>query len=283
MARYQYTVSVLVAGMMIAPALDIAGGLMGNLFIVAAIAVWNMIYPVLPPCCKHAYPGRTEDGDYKIDKIELSRLAFGANIQRHTYASLGSIKKSGSRRSAMFFGKSTSRLSSVCATSSAGTTSGINRLRTTLSYFETVGEHSDHVNVHEEMPFGRRLTFRNLPNPEIAEVEPEVREMFAKLCDDADVGMTHEDMEKLLAVWGLPYTEAEYVFAELRPKLSNANVISFDEFYRLLEPVWRYTLDVVTTEATGAFGKTLSVNDTCEEGPRERKLVRLNQEPIPEE
>jgi len=252
--------------------LAMAGGLMGNLFVVAAIAVWNMIYPVLPPCCKHAYPGRTEDGDYKIDKIELSRSAFGANI--HTYTSLNSIKKSGSRRSAMFFRQSTSRDSSVCATTSVGTT---------LSYFETVGEHSDHVNVHEEMPFGRQLTFRNLSNPEIAEVEPEVREMFAKLCDDADVGMTHEDMEKLLAVWGLPYTEAEYVFAELRPKLSNANVISFDEFYRLLEPVWRYTLDVVTTEATGAFGKTLSVNDTREEGPRERKLVRLNQEPILEE
>jgi len=245
MARYQYTVSVIVAGMIIGPALSTAGGLMANLFLLAGIAAWNLIYRWLPPCCKHSYPGRTEDGDYKMDKVELSRSAIGADI--HTYARLNSISmKTNMRRSSLF----------VCRQSTS---------RKRLTYFETVGEQSDHVNVHEEMPYRRISALPDRSPAEVEQVEQQVREMFEKLCDDADEGMTHEDMEKLLAVWGLPYKEAKYVFAELRPKLSDPNIISFDEFYKFLEPVWRYTLDVVTdqneTVFQGAVTDTMSFKD----------------------
>jgi len=129
--------------------------------------------------------------------------------------------------------------------------------RQSLHYFETLGEQSDHFNVREEMPYRRRTVrqsnfnrqsgaFTSIPQ---ADVEPQVREIFTNLCEDADVGMTQEDMERLFAVWGLPYAEAKHVFAELRQQLSNPNIISFQEFYKLLEPVWRYTLDVMEGEA----------------------------------
>jgi len=238
MARYQYTISVMVAGMIIGPALSMAGGLMANLFVLAAIAAWNMIYPSLPPCCKHAYPGRTDDGDYKMDKVELGRNAWGAKIADIFGRPITppTVKKSVANKSRA------SRSSSFSV-----------RPRQSLHYYETLGEQTDHDQVREEMPYRRRNTsksrktgaFSALPQ---AEVEPQVRQIFLNLCDDAAVGMTQEDMERLLAVWGLPYTEARYVFAELRPNLSNPNIISLDEFHNLLEPVWRYTLECMENE-----------------------------------
>merc|ERR1712129_365372 len=75
--------------------------------------------------------------------------------------------------------------------------------RSCRSYFEVVGGQSDHANVHEEMPYRHPSKRRNMSTPEVAGIELQVRDMFVKLCDDADVGMTQHDMEKLLAVWGL--------------------------------------------------------------------------------
>jgi hypothetical protein len=227
MARYQYTVSVMVAGMIIGPALSMDGGLMSNLLFLAAITVWNIIYPVLPPCCKHAYPSPTDDGDYKMDKLELGRTTFGADFLDSLGRPITSEPSITSQRHCLRRQKAT--------------------------FFETPGEQSDHGHVHEERPFKKlrkQSTIRSMDFisiPEAESVDPQVRELFATLCDDADVGMTQQHMERLLAVWGLPYHEAEHVFAELRPNLSNPEVISFDEFYKLLEPVWRYSISCIET------------------------------------
>merc|ERR1719219_1459380 len=174
--------------MIIFPALSMGGGLLSNLFVLAIIAVWSIIYPALPPCLKHAYPSLTDDGDYKMDKVEFSRLSFHAEFSN----SLGQpIKPEPSEP-----------------------TTPVQRpsLRHSRSaYFETLGEQSDHGCVHEEFPYQKLQKKssnqgRNSASiPEDESVEQKVQDLFESLCDDADVGMTQKHMERLLAVWGLPY------------------------------------------------------------------------------
>merc|ERR1740123_879697 len=172
MAKYQYTVSVMVAGMIIGPALSMDGGLMSNLLFLGALAVWNIIYPVLPPCCKHAYPSLTDDGDYKMDKLEIGRTTFGADFQD-------------------------SEGRPITAESETNIPYQRHRLRRqTATYFETLAEQSDHGYVHEERPFIKQssvqssihsMTFTAIPEAESVDVDPQVHELFATLCDDADV------------------------------------------------------------------------------------------------
>mmetsp|Transcript_103782 Transcript_103782/g.320094 ORF Transcript_103782/g.320094 Transcript_103782/m.320094 type:complete len:472 (+) Transcript_103782:76-1491(+) len=265
----QYTVSVILAGMIVGPAVNILGNA-GNLLVLCFIGLWNMARDVLPPCCSHMYPSLDEDGDYSFDKTELNRLNVRFKVSQRaktqTYDNLpaGPGAEDPSARSP--------RMTSVYMRRSE---CGARQSRQSV-FFDNVADQSSHLQVREEKPYSiprmksrvtrmRHTRMQSTRLSVVAESETGTgdvstmqatladgddlekagaREVFESLCRDSSVGLTKADVSLLLSIWGLPYHEVDYVFSEHAAELANPEVFSFEEFYKLLEPIWHYAQEM---------------------------------------
>mmetsp|Transcript_79864 Transcript_79864/g.237923 ORF Transcript_79864/g.237923 Transcript_79864/m.237923 type:complete len:505 (-) Transcript_79864:47-1561(-) len=298
----QYTVAVILAGMIVGPAVNILGNA-GNLLVLCFIALFNMARDILPPCCSHAYPSLSQEGDYNFDKTELSRVnvrfKLSDRLKPKTYANLpdgpAEREDTTARSPRILGGMQSSSVEEGCHSSQSAfyhsdTSDACEHQNTFYSshasdgcvsrsrqsaFYSSVAERSSHFQVREEKPFstpkvrksdlrrscaGLRSTRNTSGNSNAdsstmvitlasradeADIEKVgAREVFESLCRDSSVGLTKADVSLLLSIWGLPYHEVDYVFSEHAAELANPEVFSFEEFYKLLQPIWHYAQEM---------------------------------------
>lgn len=230
--QYQYTISVLLAGMVMLPA---SGGLgmMNNLCCLAFIAIYNAWYWCVPRLCSHVFPTITGDGDdtphYNLSTHELPRTGFTLQLPPgHPQVPLTSG------------GESTCPLAAMRA--SAMTSS---RPAALIAKQSSLSERL--IAANEQSPQSS-VSKDSSPN---SNLEAQCAfSVFQSICECPTVGLTYTDLVRLFAIWGLPRFEVGLCMRELKGSLETPDVISFKEFFEHMEPVWKYAFEVVDSYGT---------------------------------
>lgn len=255
MRQYQYTLSVMIAGLIILPSV-LAESILANWLTVAFIAIWNAFPPCRQCCCPHAYPRVDDSGDFSLNSAEIDREHYTLLKREHDQR-FQKMRKMGTTQSLSSQDTARTGFSSLPFKRSLSSKGSVTL---DTGFYTAYAMQSSSDNIHEECPYNSQkdMIARVLSTTE-DEQKQIARYVFENLCFSPSQGLTRRDMEELLAVWGLPYRETEYVFAELRPKLQSEDSISFEEFFEHLPHVWMYALTVLEDQEK-AWGKIFALN-----------------------
>jgi len=277
MRQYQYTLSVMIAGLIILPSV-LAESILANWLTVAFIAIWNALPPCRKCCCPHAYPRVDDEGDFSLNSAEINRENYTLMKKHHAHQDARFHMKKFGTQVSLASGGTIATLKSSGSAHSSGAHSSLGAILKSHSnlpfkrlgtggsvsldtgFYQALVLQSSAENVHEECPYNsQKVMLERVKSVSLDEQRQIAHAIFENLCFCPGEGMTTRDMEELLAVWGLPYREAEYVFSELKPNLENPDVISFDEFFEHLPHVWMYALTVMEDQEK-AWGKIFALD-----------------------